>query len=265
MWNPPVRVQGLARVLVLWCVCLASLQAREIHVISETGYVRTDEGRLVARVPRLTRLRVLQERGVRLQVTNDRVTGWIHRGQIREGSVFPIESFQGAARQRLVTARLIHREAAILQDRGEYDLADKRLREALGLVRETAGDCPATAMVLSDLGYVQSQQNKDQEAIRLLEESLKVLKASDPTHRIASEVHNNLSIVYSKLGRSSESRSHLDLALRVARDSSREPHVDVAVLVANLAFMMSTADPAEAKRLWNEYLDDATAIFGAGK
>lgn len=263
MWKTHALIQSLGTMAVLWCLSLASLQAREIHVISENGYVRTEDGRLVARVPRLTRFRVLQERGSLLQVTNDRVTGWIHRGQIHDGSVFPIEVFHGEARKQLVTARLLHREAAVLQDRGEVELADKRLREALGLVRETAEDGPATAMLLSDLGYVQSQREKDEEAIQLLQESLRILNASDPGHRIASEVHNNLSIVYSKLGHLDLSRQHLESALRIARATSPDPHVDVAVLVANLAFMESSGNLAEAQKLWNEYLEDATAIFGA--
>lgn len=136
---------------------------------------------------------------------------------------------------------------------GESRQAERLLRAALAL-RDRKGNAFGRAEVLSDLAGAYRQLGRYDEAMRTHHAALEAAANAGERH-VQAEARNELAMTLRALGRLAESaavyREALDIATRIAH-----PYEQGRAL-SGLAGHMSTADPAEARRLWRR----ALAIF----
>ena len=259
-----VLLQWLFVALTLLPTTFGQKPGQEAFVSAETGFLRDKDDRLIAKLPIYTQLRVLQREGNRLEVTNQRVTGWIHKGQVRPQFTFDTTRLQGIAKKRLEDARLLHREGWLFFQRDDLATAEKRWRQAVELTKQTIGNGPTLAQLHSDLGYLYLQQFKTNEAQQSLAQALEALAAAGKTnHPVRAEILNNQSMVFSNQGQSQQAIAAIEEALRIVKQAYGKEHSDTVVLTANLAFQyVAAGQNQQAQPLWKEYINLAKSVFG---
>ena len=251
--------------LVLASPVFAQEYEQGVFISAETGFLKNEKDHLVARLPIYTQLRVLQQNGDLLKVTNDRVTGWIHKGQVRPQFAFDVRRLQGIAKKRLEDARLLHREGWLFFKRDDFVTAEIRWRQAAELTKQSVGNGPTLAQIYSDLGYRFLQDFKTDDAQDWLSRAQQSLAAAGRTdHPVSAEILNNQSMVYSNQGQIQSAITALQNAIEIVKQSYGEEHSDTIVLTANLAFQyIAAGQNQQAQPHWKDYIRLATAVFGA--
>ncbi len=252
-------------ILVLASAALGHEFEEEVFVSAQSGILNGEDGRLIAELPIYTQLQVLQREKDRLKVTNNRVSGWIHSGQVRPQFAFDGRDLQGIAKKKWQDARLLHREGWLFFNRDDLATAEQHWRRAAELTKQTAGDGPTLAQIYSDLGYLFLQDLETGKAQTWLNQAQQSLTAAGKAeHPVRAEILNNQSMVYSSQGQMQLAIVALRDAIRIVKRSYGEAHSDTIVLTANLAFQyVAAGQNQQAQPLWKEYIRLATDVFGS--
>jgi len=142
--------------------------------------------------------------------------------------------------------------------RGDYDEAEKVLREALSIRREDGGDNDsATALAKSTLAGVLLAKAETAEAEALLTDAIPVLRAAELTDDEAlGDALNTLGAVHRAHGALSKALECFSEALAVEQRVKGKSHSDVAITLSNLGNLYRTrGDFEEAEKLLQRAVD----------
>ena len=263
-----MNLQHLLRVILLSLLTTFFAQAAsalEVYVSTTNGYVRDDSEHLVKLVPMLTQLEVLEEDNKLLRVTDGRVTGWIHRGQVREDLIFPAgDGLSEEDRKKLEDARLLHREAYIYRQRGDSKIAEERMHRAYSMASEVLGRTPTIARLMSDLGFMYLENGKQGLARNMLDGGVRMLREiGQPDHPALPELLNGQGTLALMGNQRNVAISKFKQAIALSEKHVGRQHADIATLTSNLAMAYEAQGQAlKAKVAWARATEIARKVFG---
>ena len=119
---------------------------------------------------------------------------------------------------KALRARTLSSLGAVYVNQDQLPKAEHVYGESLALYKHL-GDNIRVAATLTDLGAVYSLQRRDHDALRLLEEALKIVKASAPPDPASiSQILNRVGIVYYRQGKMNKAEKIFNEALQIAPD-----------------------------------------------
>ena len=151
-----------------------------------------------------------------------------------------------------------------LQELGDYEGAERRLREALSLQRSRPEERAGFAAMANQLGMFLSYKGEYEEAEALLREAVdtyaEVLGPDSP--RRATAV-SNLGLTVKWAGRMDEAEPYYREALRIRRAALGSDHPDVAVTLDNLGVLLGQrGDYEESEASFREALAIRRRVLG---
>ncbi|MCA9009833.1 MAG: CHAT domain-containing protein [Planctomycetaceae bacterium] len=262
--NLRLFLAGLVLISAIHSEAVLADESQTVYVSSMSGYLRDDFGQIVRTLPRLSKLSVMEQKDERLKVLyRRRVRGWIHRSQVRDEPVIPLERGTPDQQKSLREAWLLCRESWEFVSENEFQEAAARMKRAVETARNILGDDPSLARLLSDLAVVQDRAGEAETSRETLAAAFEVLrKSGQPNHPYLANLLNARAILNSVTDpQSAVSDSTRSLGLLRAEVGS--DHVDSAILLANLATACSFAgDNAKATDLFRQHLDAVGRTFG---
>lgn len=119
------------------------------------------------------------------------------------------------------------------------------------------------AFALGGLAVIADSENEDEEAERLLEESLKILQKYPDQERNAAQTKMNLSYIYTQLGKDTEAKG---LADEAAQSLQKHPDFNAAKLLhaknIRAVALGNEGKKDEALQMFNELIDDYRKAYG---
>ncbi len=146
-----------------------------------------------------------------------------------------------AAKQDLLRAQKLMKQAGDLSDQGKYQEARPLLEKALQIRREELGPGHAdTAETLNDLAALHYHQANYQKAEELYERALKILTtALGAGHQRVAQTQNNLAALLLDLGRLDRAQELFSTALTIREKTLGREHEEVANTLNNLCTLFT--------------------------
>jgi len=145
------------------------------------------------------------------------------------------ESLYGPADSRTLTSRSYL--AWLESSRGNYDLAIQTYEDLIGLFN-TGTPWDTKASILNDYAAILNGLEKYDDAISLLESSLKLWIENDPARSEVPNIHSNLAYAYHGLLDYQQSEENYRKAISLMRDLYPDDyHPDLAVTLNNLGVL----------------------------
>jgi tetratricopeptide (TPR) repeat protein len=149
---------------------------------------------------------------------------------------------------------------AVYVNEDELAKAERAYEESLVIYKRLAAKNP-TVLVLRNLGAAYSLQRRDDEALRVLREALKMTKDPEIARKLSVEVLNCLGMVYFRMGKKNKAERFLNQALQI--ESTSGSPVDNAALLNNLGVVyQSKRDFQRAENLLKQAMKITEAQAG---
>jgi tetratricopeptide (TPR) repeat protein/tRNA A-37 threonylcarbamoyl transferase component Bud32 len=158
---------------------------------------------------------------------------------------------------RAAYSQSLNKLARLLEERAEFEEAERCFREALAIRRELYGDEHAdVAIILDNLGTLLHFVGRNGEAERLLREALAIRRSVlDAEHSQIASSLNNLAMVLSATGRVVEADRLYSESLAMDRKLRSGDHPNIASTMSNLGIARANRGRyAEAEELQREAL-----------
>ena len=147
------------------------------------------------------------------------------RAEYRKGNIAGSEASFVAALKTLQRSDEVERAATLAElgdvyvNEDQLSNAERAYLESLAISRRRPGE-KNIALILRNLGSLYSLQRRDDEALKVLQQTLKLAKTkADSNPALLAQVLNNLGVVYFRQGRHSKAESLLNQALQIAETS----------------------------------------------
>jgi len=303
LWPRRRVVIGAVSVALSLALYAASALAVDGYLVTVTGNPGQvmDGAKVLARVPRGTRLWVLEEKEGWLHVNDPKSDqrGWISDKAVQEVTFTDAQQKQleqaakhysdyeeqlekeqfREARQNLEATLRIERQVygshpdiavtlgdlcLLLGKLGEHAAAQQAGEEALAFRRQLLGSKHVeTALMAGQLGEQLLEAGNHLAARKLLDEALPVLRAEAPESADTALVINALGNVELALAKHAEARIHYDEALAILRKSNEDQSDSIATVTNNLGLLAhELGDYSGARKHLEEALVLTRKIYG---
>lgn len=132
---------------------------------------------------------------------------------------------------------MLNRLAVTLSSNGNLNEALELQLRSLDILRKDPDPDPSTlGKRISDLGFVQYQLSRFQDAAISFQEAIEILSETD-SHGLYARALANLAAAYMSSGRMAESQELQEEALAIKRDWFGPEHTETAYSMANLSFL----------------------------
>jgi tetratricopeptide (TPR) repeat protein len=149
---------------------------------------------------------------------------------------------------------------AVYVNKDELEKAARAYEESLAIYKRFGARNP-TVLVMRNLGAAYSLQRRDDDALRILREALKLIKDSEIDRRLSVEVLNCLGMVYFRIGKTNKAEQLLNQALQM--ESTSGSPIDNAALLNNLGVVyQAKRDFQKAENLLKQSMKITEAQVG---
>ncbi len=166
---------------------------------------------------------------------------------------------------RDLLARVLDRYGILLIERAEFDAAEAKLQEALGLYDQLYGEMhPEAALTRNDLAALYDAKGDYEKAERLYRETERIQRRLyDGPHAHLATTLNNLALVLRKRGRLDEAEDFYEQARAMRSEVYGGEHPLLAATLKGIADLMhSRGEIEEAERLMNGVLEQQRRLLG---
>ena len=242
--------------------CRPATAAEFAVVTGEHGYLLGDDGHVVATLPQMTVVDLIDQDGPLLHVTtSDGITGRIHPQLVHRSSLFSYITVDNSEVIRRAL-ELVGESGRVLDE--DPDQAVSLVQQAIDLLEQSSEDpYPVSAWVMAYFAWLQHTNGDSATAMDTIQMARRQLEHINQTkHLQAADVFNTLAILHQEQGKPEEALSAYQEALLIVAGDLGPQHSDVRIIYTNIAMVYADlGDLRQAARAQQLALSIGKAIL----